>query len=73
VALPICIGYGLIEACSENLICSSDIRDIKPDTVGGLLMNFEVWLEPIDDYHDPNAGEIIIKGISVCTGYLHDY
>jgi long-chain acyl-CoA synthetase len=72
LGVPICIGYRLTEACSGNLICPSDIRDINPGTVGGPLTNVEAWLEPIDDYDDPNAGEIIIKGTSVCTGYLHD-
>jgi long-subunit acyl-CoA synthetase (AMP-forming) len=42
MGVPIRIGHGLAEGCSGNLICPSHIRDIKPEMVGGTLMNAEV-------------------------------
>jgi long-chain acyl-CoA synthetase len=72
LGFPVRTGYGLTEAGSGNVISPLDIRGIKPGTVGGPLINAEVWLEPVAEFEDPNAGEIIISGQSVASGYLHD-
>lgn len=70
--VPMRTGDRLTEECSGNIISPGDIRPIKPRTVGGLLINAEVWLEPIDGFDDPNAGEIMISWQCVTSDYLNN-
>lgn len=69
---PFRVGYGLTEAGSGNILQKPQFVDCIPNTVGGPLSNVEVRLEPIDDYYDPEAGEILIGGPCLCSGYFKD-
>lgn len=66
------VGYGLSEVGSGVICNPMDLRYSKPGTVGGPTMNCEVRLEPIEDYDDPECGEILICGQCNCSGYLND-
>lgn len=66
------VGYGLSEVGSGVICNPMEIKHSKPGTVGGPLMNAEIRLEPLDDYDDPECGEILISGQCVCRGYLND-
>jgi long-chain acyl-CoA synthetase len=70
--IPVRAGYGLSESGSGNIVNPFDLNWSKPGTCGGPMANFEVRLEPIDDYDDPLCGELICGGQSLCSGYLHD-
>jgi long-chain acyl-CoA synthetase len=72
MGVPVRTGYGLTEAGSDNVILPMSIRAIKPGTVGGHLVNVEVWLEPIPGYDNQNAGEIVIRRTPVTSGYSYD-
>lgn len=66
------IGYGLSKAGSGVIINQLEVRYSKPGTIGGLMINCEVRLEPIQDYDDPEWSEILISGQCNCIGYLND-
>lgn len=66
------VGYGLSEAGSGIIVNPLEVRYSKPGTVGGPMTNCEVRLEPIQDYDDPECGEILICGPCNCSGYLND-
>jgi long-chain acyl-CoA synthetase len=70
--IPVRAGYGLSESGSGNIVNPFDLNWSKPGTCGGPMPNFEVRLEPIEDYDDPQCGELICGGQSLCSGYLHD-
>ena len=69
---PIRTGYGLTEAGSGNICSPPDIHHVKCGSIGGPLRNVEVFLDPIEDYDDPECGQIIIGGPCVSSGYLKD-
>jgi len=69
---PMRVGYGLTEIGAGNICNPLDIRRSKPGTVGGPMCNCEVKLTPVDGFDDPLAGEILIGGQSLCSGYLYD-
>lgn len=69
---PMRVGYGLSEIGAGNIVNPLSVRHSRPGTVGGPMCNCEVRLEPISDYDDPLAGEIIMGGQCLCSGYLYD-
>lgn len=69
---PMRVGYGLSEIGAGNIVNPMDVRYSKPGTVGGPMCNCEVRLEPLEDYDDPECGEIIMGGQCNCSGYLYD-
>lgn len=70
--VPFRIGYGLTEAGSANVLHPDRFHDCSPFTVGGPLPNVEIKLDPIPEYHDPIAGELLVGGEGVCSGYFKD-
>ena len=70
--IPMRVGYGLSEIGSGNIVNPMDVRYSKPGTVGGPMCNCEVRLEPLQDYDDPECGEILMGGQCNCSGYLND-
>jgi long-chain acyl-CoA synthetase len=66
------VGYGASELGSGNVVNPYDIRACVPGTCGGPLPNTELMLEPIQDYDDPECGEILAGGQMLCSGYLFD-
>lgn len=75
--LQVCTGkpflyeYGLTEAGSGN-VCNLRLADCAPGTVGGLFPNVELKILPLDDYHDPNAGELLLGGRCNCQKRIGD-
>ncbi|EAY17410.1 AMP-binding enzyme family protein [Trichomonas vaginalis G3] len=69
---PMRVGYGLSEIGAGNICNPLSVIHSRPGTVGGPLCNCEVRLEPLEDYDDPLAGEIIMGGECLCSGYLYD-
>ncbi|KAH0795057.1 AMP-binding enzyme family protein [Histomonas meleagridis] len=70
--VPVRTGYGLTEGGSGNVCTPYNIKFCYPGTVGGPLKNVEIKLEPIDDYDDPECGEILMGGQCLSSGYLYD-
>lgn len=69
---PFRCGYGLTEAGSGNICQNNRLVDCIPNTVGGPLPNVEIRLDPIPDYFDKEAGELLIGGPCICSGYFKD-
>ena len=70
--IPMRVGYGLSEIGAGNICNPLDVRYTKPGTVGGPMSNCEVRLGPLEDYDDPECGEILMGGQCICSGYLFD-
>jgi len=66
------VGYGLSEIGSGSICNPNDVRYTKPGTVGGPMVNTEVKLLPLEDYEDKEAGEILVGGQCLCSGYYKD-
>jgi len=72
LSTPMRVGYGLSEIGAGNCCNPLSCRYSRPGTVGGPLPNCEIRLLKLDDYDDPEAGEIIMGGQCLCSGYLYD-
>jgi long-chain acyl-CoA synthetase len=72
VGVPVRVGYGASELGSGTVITPFNIPSAKPGTVGGPIPNCELRLEPLEDYPDPECGEVCAGGQMLCSGYLYD-
>jgi long-chain acyl-CoA synthetase len=72
VGVPLRVGYGASELGSGTVIMPFNIHSTKPGTVGGPIGNCELRLEPLEDYPDPECGEVCAGGEMLCSGYLYD-
>jgi long-chain acyl-CoA synthetase len=70
--IPVRAGYGLSELGSGNVVNPFSYWTSKPGTCGGPMPNLEIRLEPLQDYEDPECGELICGGQMLCSGYLYD-
>lgn len=74
--LPVLEGYGLTETSPVIAVNRPD-KGPKPGTVGNILTNVEVRINPISGVNssfslDSTTGEIEVKGHSVMLGYYQD-
>ena len=66
------VGFGLSEIGAGSVCNPLSVRYNKPGTVGGPMICTEVKLIPLEDYEDKEAGEIMIGGQCLCSGYYKD-
>lgn len=74
--LPVLEGYGLTET-SPVIAVNRPNKDPKPGTVGNILPNVNVRIQPLDVVQASSSasdtpGEIEVKGHSVMLGYYQD-
>jgi len=66
---PVRQGYGSTES-GVNISSPNDIFLAVPGALGGPQLQSEVKLAPLEDYDDPDAGEIWVGGEAPSEGYL---
>jgi len=68
------VMYGQTEATARISCMESDRWEEKPGSVGRPLDNLTVRIvdEEGNDLHAGQVGELLVKGPSICSGYLND-
>lgn len=72
IGVPFRCGYGLTEAHAADVLQPNFVHDCLPGFIGGPLPHCVIKLLPINDYPDPECGELCVKSGSVCSGYFKD-
>ena len=67
IGLPICIGYGLTEACT--VLTVNDLSPFRATTVGKPVRGVEIEVRQADV---EGIGEVYARGRTVMRGYLDD-
>ena len=68
------VMYGQTEATARISCMESDRWEEKPGSVGRPLDNLAIRIvdEEGNDLYAGQVGELLVKGPSICSGYLHD-
>ncbi|RDH74561.1 AMP-dependent synthetase [Mycolicibacterium moriokaense] len=65
------VMYGATEATARMAYLPSELAHSHPDSIGRPIPGGSFTLEPLEDWPEPDVGELVYHGPNVMMGYAH--